>query len=95
LIDVSTERQAALDVTKIIGYSAALLTTISFLPQVIRTIRTRSARDLSIGMLVLFLAGIGMWLVYGLMTNQMPIIAANGTTLLLVIILCICKFIYK
>jgi MtN3 and saliva related transmembrane protein len=84
-----------LDITKIIGYSAAFLTTISFLPQVIRTIQTRSARDLSVGMLVLFLTGVGLWLVYGLRSHQMPIIAANGVTLGLVLVLCFCKFTYK
>lgn len=95
MTSVSNERSAKLDATKIIGYSAALLTTISFLPQVVQTIKTRSARDISIGMLVLCLAGVGMWLVYGLLTHQMPIIAANVTTMGLVIVLCVCKFIYK
>jgi MtN3 and saliva related transmembrane protein len=84
-----------LDLLKLIGYAAALLTTISFLPQLVRTIRTRSACDLSFGMLALFLAGISLWLIYGLLSRQMPIILANGVTMLFNATLLVCKIVYK
>lgn len=84
-----------LDTVKLIGYTAALLTTISFLPQVVRTIKTRLTRDLSFGMLFLLLVGNSVWLIYGLLSHQMPIIAANVVTLIFVITLFIYKTIYK
>jgi MtN3 and saliva related transmembrane protein len=80
---------------EIIGFAAALLTTVSFLPQVARASKTRSTRDLSFGMVLLLFAGIGLWLVYGLLTHQMPLIASNIVTLGLVVTLIVCKLRYK
>ena len=82
-------------ITEAIGYAAAFLTTTSFLPQVIRTIKTKSARDLSYGMLLILIAGLISWLVFGLIRHQMPIILANSVTLVLASILAVCKFRYK
>ncbi|MFH0901804.1 MAG: SemiSWEET transporter [Pseudomonadota bacterium] len=67
----------------ILGLVAGALTTASFLPQVVRTLRTRSARDISLAMFVLFSAGVALWLVYGILLGAAPIIAANGVTLAL------------
>jgi len=66
-----------------LGVVAGVLTTISFVPQVLRTHRTRSARDLSAPMLVLFNAGILMWLAYGLLIGSSGLILANGATMAL------------
>ena len=66
-----------------VGYGAALLTTVAFVPQVWKTWRTRSAGDLSTAMLVIFTAGVSLWLVYGLLLGSAPIIAANVATLAL------------
>ncbi len=66
-----------------VGYAAALLTTVAFVPQVWKTWRTRSAGDLSTAMLVIFTAGVALWLVYGLLLGSAPIIAANVATLAL------------
>ena len=66
-----------------IGYAAAVLTTAAFLPQVIKSIRTRETKHISLGMYVLFCAGITLWLVYGLMLHAWPIILANVATLIL------------
>jgi MtN3 and saliva related transmembrane protein len=66
-----------------VGYAAAILTTSAFLPQVIKSLRTGETRHISLGMYVLFSAGIALWLVYGLMLSAMPIILANVVTLIL------------
>jgi len=65
------------------GMVAAVLTTVAFLPQVIRTWRTRSTSDISLGMFVAYVTGIALWLVYGLMIRDVPLIASNAVTLVL------------
>ena len=67
--------------TDAIGTLAGLLTTVAFVPQVLKTWRTRSARDFSLNMLILFTVGVGLWLLYGLLLRQMPIIVPNVVTL--------------
>jgi len=69
--------------TQLIGLAAAFCTTIAFLPQVLRAWRTRSTTDLSLSMFLVFTTGIFLWLVYGLMLRDIPLIAANGTTFVL------------
>ncbi|WP_437550437.1 SemiSWEET transporter [Sorangium sp. So ce367] len=66
-----------------LGLVAATLTTISFLPQVLRTLRTRDTRSISVGMYAAFVAGVGLWLVYGVLTQDVPIVVANAITLVL------------
>jgi MtN3 and saliva related transmembrane protein len=78
-----------------VGLCAGFLTTASFLPQVVRTVRTKSSRDLSLGMVILFIAGILMWLLFGIMKGEWPIIIANAVTFFLAIILLVCKVKYK
>jgi MtN3 and saliva related transmembrane protein len=68
----------------LIGYAAAIGTTGAWLPQVVKTIRTRSAEDFSWGYLAAFATGVALWLVYGIGKKELPIILANGVTLLLV-----------
>jgi MtN3 and saliva related transmembrane protein len=63
------------------GYLAAVLTTVSFVPQVLRTLRTRDTRAISLGMYLLFSAGVALWLIYGLLIGAWPIILANVVTL--------------
>ena len=67
----------------LIGTLASTLTTIAFVPQVWRAWRTRSARDLSLPMYLIFTAGVTLWFVYGLLLGAVPIIVCNGSTLLL------------
>jgi MtN3 and saliva related transmembrane protein len=64
-----------------VGYVAATLTTGSFLPQVLHTLRTRDVRGISLGMYSAFTAGIALWLAYGLALQAWPIIIANTITL--------------
>ena len=68
---------------QLIGYIAATLTTISFLPQTMRTIRTKDTSGLSLVMYSLFTIGILFWLIYGVQLGELPIIIANSVTLLL------------
>lgn len=82
-------------VVTIIGYIAAFLTTVSFLPQVIRVWKTHSTKDLSLVMFLLFIAGLSFWLVYGILQHALPIILANGITLVLALIILTFKIIYK
>ena len=62
------------------GFSAALLTTIAFLPQLYKTWKTKSADDVSLVMLILFLTGLICWIIYGLKINSIPILVANFVT---------------
>ncbi len=71
------------DINQLVGYVAACLTTISFVPQVLKVWQTRSARDVSLGMYALFTLGVAMWLVYGLLIEAWPVIIANLITLIL------------
>lgn len=67
-----------------LGMAAATLTTLAYLPQSIRTIRTRSTRDLSLKMLALLSTGLLLWIVYGAFLGSLPLIAANIVTLALI-----------
>jgi len=65
------------------GYAAALCTTGAFVPQVVRVWRTRATEDISLKMFLILVAGLVLWLVYGVWKGEFPIVAANGVTLLL------------
>ncbi len=67
-----------------LGTVAGLCTTIAFLPQVLKVWRTRSARDISLGMYAILAIGIVFWLAYGWILGSWPVIIANGVTLVLV-----------
>lgn len=71
----------------IIGYCAASLTTLSFVPQAVLTIKTRDTESLSLGMYGLFTAGVFLWLIYGCYKLDWAIIVANAVTLLLAAII--------
>ena len=70
-----------------LGYMAATLTTASFIPQVIKSVRTQSVNDLSLAMLITFNIGVGCWLAYGFLIAAIPLIAANAATLVCSLIL--------
>jgi MtN3 and saliva related transmembrane protein len=72
-----------MSIVSFLGLLAASLTTISFLPQVLKTWKSRSAKVLSLGMFLTFTLGVALWLVYGVMINDLPVILANVVTLLL------------
>ena len=62
---------------------AGLLTTGAFVPQVVKTVRSRSAKDISLGMFLAFTVGVALWIVYGALTGSAAIAAYNGITLAL------------
>jgi len=68
---------------QVLGLAAGSLTTVAFLPQVIKTWRSGSAKDLSLGMFSFFCLGVLLWLVYGILVMDIPVIAANMVTLML------------
>lgn len=72
--------------TDIVGSVAATLTTIAFLPQAIQVIKTKSTRDISLTMYLVFTAGVGFWLTYGILLGALPIIIGNVVTLILALI---------
>lgn len=77
-----------------IGYAAALLTTSSFVPQAVRTVRTHDTRGISLWMYLLFTVGVACWLGYGLVLGAWPIVAANAITLALSLVILVMKLRY-
>ncbi len=75
----------------IFGYIAGALTTISFVPQVIKAWKTKSTRDISLGMFLIFTLGVLLWLVYGILRFDLPIIAANSVTVTLALLILMMK----
>jgi MtN3 and saliva related transmembrane protein len=65
------------------GYAAAFLTSVSFIPQAVMTIRTRNTSGISRGMYLMFTVGVALWLVYGIALESWPMILANALTLAL------------
>ncbi|MFN4350573.1 MAG: SemiSWEET transporter [Hylemonella sp.] len=78
----------------LIGYIAASLTTLSFLPQALHTFRTRDVSGISLGMYSMFAVGVALWLVYGLLLSAWPIVVANAVTLALALAILVMKLRY-
>ncbi|MBM6596625.1 SemiSWEET transporter [Microvirga pudoricolor] len=79
---------------EIIGFIAAVLTTLCWLPQALKTLRTKDTKSLSLITQSLLALGIGLWLVYGIMLGDRPIILANGCTFVLVVAILAMKLRY-
>lgn len=79
----------------VIGLLAAVCTTISFLPQAIRVIRTRQTRDISLWMYVIFSTGVFLWLIYGIVIKDLPVITANFVTFIFTLTILVLKIKYK
>lgn len=77
--------------TDLIGYVAATLTTIAFVPQVLHIWRLRSAHGISLGMYAIFTSGVALWLAYGLLLGAWPLILANAITLALALSILVLK----
>ena len=77
------------------GFLAALLTTIAFLPQLYKTWQTKSAEDVSLIMLILFIIGLICWIIYGSKINSIPIIVANVITFIFNFSILILKISYR
>jgi MtN3 and saliva related transmembrane protein len=77
-----------------VGALAGILTTIAFIPQVVKTWRSHSAEDISLFMFLLFSTGVALWLVYGIAIASVPVIAANAITLILALSILVLKVRY-
>jgi len=84
-----------MDTSTVLGIVAGSLTTLAFIPQVVKIWRTRSTHDISLGMFLLFSTGLVLWLVYGVLTGSWPIIIANAVTLVLALTILYFKLRYK
>ena len=73
----------AMDLSDVLGYLAATLTTLSFVPQVWRTLRTHDVSGISLRMYSVFTLGVAVWLAYGIVLGEVPMMLSNGFTLLL------------
>lgn len=86
---------ASLTLTEAIGFMAALLTTGSFLPQVVRIWRSRETRAISLAMYAVFSSGVALWLLYGLLVGSWPVVLANAVTLVLALSILLMKIRYE
>ena len=77
-----------------LGLAAGVCTTGSFIPQVVKSWKTKGTKDLSFAMLILLVVGIGLWLTYGLLTKDMPILLANIVSFALTLSLLVVKMKY-
>ncbi len=84
-----------MDITKIAGLVAAFCTTASFLPQALQTIKTKDTKGISLSMYSLFTFGTLLWLIYGILGTDYPIMIANGITLVLALVILTYKIKYK
>ncbi len=92
---ISVIKIKKMDYIKILGLAAGTITSITFLPQVIQIYKTRSAKDLSLGMLALLILGVSMWLGYGILVKDAAIIYTNSMVLTMSLIMLYFKFRFK
>ena len=95
VLRVKERTNKIMNTIQILGLVAGGLTTAAFLPQVIKTWKSKSAKDLSLGMFLLFSLGVALWLVYGIMVKDVPVIAANLLTLVLASTILFFKFRFR
>lgn len=77
-----------------LGFAAAFCTTVAFIPQLVRVVRRRSAKDVSLPTFLLFSVGVFMWLIYGIDIGSRPVIASNSVTLVLALSIVVLKLRY-
>lgn len=83
-----------MNIITVLGLLAGSLTTISFMPQVIKIWRSKSAKDISLGMFITFCSGVFLWIVYGIIVQDLPLVATNLATLILASIILLLKLKY-
>jgi MtN3 and saliva related transmembrane protein len=84
-----------MDTITIIGLIAALFTTVSLFPQLYRVTKTKSTKDISTGMFMLFSGGVFLWFIYGVFINDFPIIIANSIAFIVAVAILCLKLKYK
>ena len=77
------------------GYFAAVLTTAAFLPQLLKTLKTKKAEDVSLTTLIMFITGVLSWIIYGYKISSTPILIANLITLILNLLILISKIYFS
>lgn len=77
-----------------LGSVAAFCTTVSLLPQLLKVVRTKSAKDISVRMFLIFSTGVLLWFVYGLLDDSLPMMVGNGATFLQAVAILYLKFHY-
>jgi MtN3 and saliva related transmembrane protein len=86
---------ASIPSVQALGFVAAFCTTAAFIPQLVRVLRRRSARDVSLPTFLMFSVGVFLWLLYGLYIGSKPVIASNGVTLVLSVSILVLKLRYR
>lgn len=81
-----------MDLISSVGFAAGCITVVSFIPQVLRVWRTRRTEDLSLGAFALLMSGTGLWLLYGILTRDGPVIVTNAVVGLLIGAILVGKF---
>lgn len=84
-----------MDGTQILGYTAALATTVANFPQTYRIIKTKSTKDISVTTYILLTLGCGMWLIYAILNNDIPLLIANAISTTICLIILLLKLISK
>jgi MtN3 and saliva related transmembrane protein len=84
-----------MDTTTIIGLIAAVFTTVSLFPQLIKVWKTKSTKDISLGMFIIYCGGVLLWFVYGVYRNDLAIILANSLAFIQGLIILMLKARYK
>ena len=84
-----------MNITQLVGISAGILTAFSLLPQLIKIIKEKKAEDVSLWMLIILMCGLVLWTIYGVMKNDLPIIATNAFSFLLNAFVIILRFKYN
>jgi MtN3 and saliva related transmembrane protein len=79
----------------VVGFIAGVLTTSALIPQFLKSLRTRSTKDVSLWMLVIFCAGLFLWLIYGIMIHVLPIIIFNALSFVLALSMLILKYVHR
>ena len=87
--------KSIMDTITIVGLIAAAFTTVALLPQLIKVWKTKSTKDISMGMFTLFSVGVFLWFVYGVYLSDIPIILANSLAFIQAFIILIFKVKYK
>ncbi len=75
----------------LLGFTAAVCTTAAFAPQAAKAWKTRRTRDISLSMYLVFLAGVALWMIYGILISDYPVTIANAVTLLLALVILVAK----
>ena len=94
-LNTTPQQESPMDAITVIGLIAALFTTVSLLPQLIKVYKTKSTKDISTGMFALFGGGVLLWFIYGLLVNDFPIIIANSLAFVQAVIILVFKLKFK